>query len=313
MPMKRFIKLFCFFWLFLILAIACIRIAWILMTPRIMARNVLDKDIHTVVLGGSVGRAAWDDTIISGSKNLCGAAMTFGGALNNLKWATEYNMNKPDTVILSAGLVSMIYFYDEVDVPEALLNRDEEKRNILNYPFFFNNYKRYIDYWSYVLVSFPYKNLEAYKRIEGDFFNQYSNEINHPLAFNQINKAIERAKEFDDQHLFSEEYLKTHFTYQLNNLHKIKEYCDAHQQTLIILNTPMYKILDMASDKGYRQLLCSELGDSTLVADYSHFKVPDSTYFRDPEHLNIKGAQYFGEHIEKEGLKLQYAIDYCMN
>ena len=122
-----------------------------------MERNVLDKDIHTIVLGGSVGRAAWNDSIISGSKNLCGSAMTFGGALNNLKWATEYNKNKPDTVILSAGLVSMAYFYDEVDVPEALLKRDEEKRNILNYPFFFNNYKRYIDYWTYVLVSFPYK------------------------------------------------------------------------------------------------------------------------------------------------------------
>ena len=65
----------------------------------------------------------------------------------------------------------------------------------------------------------------------------------------------------------------------------------------------------MASDKGYRQLLCSELGDSTLVADYSRFKVPDSTYFRDPEHLNTKGAQYFGEHIAREGLQLQYAID----
>ena len=311
--MKRFIKLFCFFWLFLILAIACIRIAWILVTPRIMARNTLGKDIHTVVLGGSVGRAAWNDSIISGSKNLCGHAMTFGDALNNLKWATEYNENKPDTVILAAGLVSVAYFFDDVDVPEALLKRDEEKRNILNYSVFFNNYKHHFEYWEYILVSFPYKNLEAYKGVEGDFSTQDHNEINHPLAFNQINTAIERAHEYDKQGNMSEEYLKTYFTYQLDNLHKIKEYCDAHQLTLIILNTPMYKILDMASDKGYRQLICSELGDSTLVADYSHFKVPDSTYYRDPEHLNIKGAQFFGEHIEKEGLELQYAIDFCMN
>ena len=95
-----------------------------------MERNTLGKDIHTVVLGGSVGRAVWNDSIIPGSKNLCGSAMTFGGALNNLKWATEYNENKPDTVILAAGLVSVIYFYDEVDVPIALTERKEEKRNL---------------------------------------------------------------------------------------------------------------------------------------------------------------------------------------
>ena len=313
MSMKRFIKLFCLFWLLLILAIAIIRIVWILVTPNIMERNTLGKDIHTIVLGGSVGRAAWNDTIISRSKNLCGSAMTFGGALNNLKWATEYNENKPDTVILAAGLVSVIYFYDNVDVPIALIERKEEKRNILNYPVFFDNYKHYIEYWTYILVSFPYMNFDAYKNVEGDFYNFESNEINNPLAYNQIHTAIERAKEYDDQNPLSEEYLKTHFTYQLDNLRKIKEYCDAHQQTLIILNTPMYKILDMASDKGYRRLLCSELGDSTLVADYSRFKVPDSTYFRDPEHLNIRGSLYFGEHIVKEGLQLQYAIDYCNN
>lgn len=309
--MKRFIKLFCFFWLFLILAIACIRIAWILVTPRIMERNALDKDIHTIVLGGSVGMADWNDSIIPGSKNLCASAMTFGGALNNLKWATEFNENKPDTVILAAGLLSLVYFYDEVDKPTMLLKWKEEKRNVLTYPVFFDNFKHLRDYWEYVLVSFPYNNFEAYKGVEGGFSVGDNNEINNPIAFNNINLVIERSKEYGDHGLFSEAYLKTHFTYQLNNLRKIKEYCDAHRQTLIILNTPTYKISDMVSDKGYRQLIRSELGDSTLVAEYTRFEVPDSTYYRDLEHLNTKGALYFGEHIAREGLHLQYAVDYC--
>ena len=311
MSMKRFIKLFCFFWLFLILAIGCIRIVWILVTPAIMEKNVLDKDIHTIVLGGSVGMADWNDSIIPGSKNLCASAMTFGGALNNLKWATEYNENKPDTVILSAGLLSFLYFYDEVNMPNMLNKWSEEKRNLLTYPVFFDNFKRHKDYWKYVLISFPYNNFNAYKGIEGGYVADNSNEINNPIAYDHINLVIERAKEYDGEGSFSEEYIKTHFTYQLNNLHKIKEYCDAHQQTLIILNTPLYKISDMVSDKGYRQLICSELGDSTLVADYTRFEVPDSTYFRDLEHLNTKGALCFGEHIAKNGLQLQYAIDYC--
>ena len=313
MSMRRFVKLFCFFWLFLLLAIACIRIAWILLTPTIMEKNVLDKDIHTIVLGGSVGMADWNDSIIPGSKNLCGSAMTFGGALNNLRWATEFNENKPDTVILAAGLLSLVYFYDEVDVPFVLLKTSEEKRNVLTYPVFFENYKHYLDYWKYVLVSFPYKNFDAFKGIEGGFASDNSNAINNPIAYDHINLVISRAKEYDGQGLLSEDYLKTYFTYQLNNLREIKKYCDAHQQTFIILNTPLYKISDMVSDKGYRQLICSELGDSTLVAEYTRFEVPDSTYYRDLEHLNARGALYFGEHVVREGLQIQYAIDYCMN
>ena len=313
MSMRRFLKLVCFFWLFFILAIAFIRIAWILVTPLIMERNVLDKDIHTVVLGGSVGMSDWNDSIIPGSKNLCASAMTFGGALNNLKWATEFNENKPDTVILSAGLLSLVYFYDVVDIPYVLLETREEKRNLLTYPDFFENCKQFKDYWEYVLVSFPYNNFDAYKGVEGGYEPNNSNEINNPIAYDHINLVIERAKEYDDQGLLSEEYLKTHFSYQINNLRKIKEYCDAHGQTLIIFNTPTYKISDMVSDESYRKLICSELGDSTLVAEYTRFEVPDSTYYRDLEHLNTKGALYFSEHVAREGLQLQYAIDYCKN
>lgn len=313
MSMRRFLKLVCFFWLFFILAIAFIRIAWILVTPLIMERNVLDKDIHTVVLGGSVGMSDWNDSIIPGSKNLCASAMTFGGALNNLKWATEFNENKPDTVILSAGLLSLVYFYDVVDIPYVLLETREEKRNLLTYPDFFENCKQFKDYWEYVLVSFPYNNFDAYKGVEGGYEPNNSNEINNPIAYDHINLVIERAKEYDGQGLLSEEYLKTHFSYQINNLRKIKEYCDAHGQTLIIFNTPTYKISDMVSDESYRRLICSELGDSTLVAEYTRFEVPDSTYYRDLEHLNTKGALYFGEYVAREGLQLQYAIDYCKN
>ena len=312
MSMKRFLKLFCFFWLFLLLAIGCIRIVWILVTPHIMKRNVLDEEIHTVVLGGSVGMTDWNDSIIPNSKNLCTSAGTFGGALNNLKWATEFNENKPDTVILSAGLLSLVYFYDEVDLPFVLLKAKEEKRNVLTYPVFFDNYKPYLDYWKYILVSFPYNNFDAFKGVEGGFSAGNNNEINNPVAYDHINTVIERSKEYGDQGLLSEAYLMTHFNYQINNLRKIKEYCDAHLQTLIILNTPLYKIPDMVNDNGYRQLICSELGDSTLVAEYTRFDVPDSTYYRDLEHLNVKGALYFGEHIAREGLQLQYAIDYCM-
>ena len=67
----------------------------------------------------------------------------------------------------------------------------------------------------------------------------------------------------------------------------------------------------MIDDSGYRQLIRAELGDSALIADYSRFEFPDSTYYGDLEHLNSRGAKYFSNHIAREGLRLQYAVDYC--
>lgn len=310
--MRKFLHLFCVFWLALIFMIGCIRIVWILLKPVVVERNVLDRTIHTIVLGPSNGEFAWNDEIILGSKNLCASATSFGGAFNNLRWATEYNENKPDTVILCASFVSLAYINDK-DMPRQLNRWDEEKRNLLNYSVFFDNYCRLIDYWKYILVTFPIKNFQSYKKIEGGYLYMERDELDNPHVSDKINAVIQRAMEYDDQNIMSEEYLRENFTYQINNLRLIKEYCDAHQQTLVILSPPVYRISDMVKDEGYWRLLCSELGDSTLVANYSRFEFPDTTCFADFEHLNYKGARYFSEHIVKEGLRLQYAIEYCNN
>lgn len=79
----------------------------------------------------------------------------------------------------------------------------------------------------------------------------------------------------------------------------------------IVVFQSTHKIPDMIDDSGYRQLIRAELGDSALIADYSRFEFPDSTYYGDLEHLNFRGARYFSKHIAKNGLELKYAIDYC--
>ena len=76
-------------------------------------------------------------------------------------------------------------------------------------------------------------------------------------------------------------------------------------------NQPRIQQAQTTSHSGYRQLIRAELGDSALIADYSRFEFPDSTYYGDLEHLNSRGAKYFSNHIAREGLRLQYAVDYC--
>lgn len=308
--MRRFVKLFILFWLVFISVMCCIRTAWIHLKPVFVEKNVLDKKIHTIVLGPSNGECAWDDSIISGSKNLCASAMSFGGALNNLKWATEYNENAPDTIILCASLVTLVYIPDE-EMIHQLLAWQEEKRNLLNYSNFFKNYCRYFEYWKYIFTSFSFHNFQEYGTIDGGYLYLERDKLDNPHVYDRINSVIERMHERDEQ--VSEEYLMKYCTYQISSIRKIQEYCDAHQQTLIILSTPLYRIPDMISDKGYWHLICSELGDSTLVADYSRFELPDTTYYGDLEHLNYKGARFFSEHIEKEGIQVRFALDYCKN
>lgn len=81
---------------------------------------------------------------------------------------------------------------------------------------------------------------------------------------------------------------------------------------MVVLNTPIYKTLGVfLDDDGYKKLILSELGDSTLIADYICFEFPDDSYYGDVEHLNKKGAEYFSSYIAKNGVSFQYLVDYC--
>ena len=115
----------------------------------------------------------------------------------------------------------------------------------------------------------------------------------------------------EGQDEISEQYIRDHYKYQVDFLREIGNYCRENHKVLIILSPPIYKIPDMIDDSGYRQLIRAELGDSALIADYSRFEFPDTTYYGDLEHLNFRGAEYFSKHIAKNGLELKYAIDYC--
>ena len=304
--MKKFLIIICLFFFVLTVIIASIRFSWINKYPLVFENNFIDSFTNTIVLGPSNGVFAWNDTIIPFSRNLCGSANSLGACYNILKWSTEYKRVQADTIIICASFVAMVYNNDD-EILFNLQNWNEERKNILNYNSFFYSLRNKWEYWEYLLFRFPVVNF--YNNVGYDGYQHSDrNQLHHPMLFRQINRIIETAGGGGG---FSESFLRSYCSFQIEFLKRIKEYCNEHKKTLIVLSTPVYKIPDMIDDSGYYSIIRSELGDSALIADYSRFEFPDSTYYADLEHLNSRGAEYFSKHIAQNGLELKYAIDYC--
>ncbi|MBR5074770.1 MAG: hypothetical protein IKX26_06030 [Bacteroidales bacterium] len=299
--MKKFLLYAGIFWIAFFALIISLRCLWIRYAPSFLERGFIGKDIHYVVAGPSNAQFAWNDRIIPHSKNLCFTALSMGACYNTVKWAVEYNGTKIDTVCLGASFIGILFNDDSRIDP-----RFEEEKRLLDYDDFFHQFRHDSRYLKMAISSFS-NTLVGKRRMGGGYQDLTRNKLHHPKAFDRVKKVKEMAGEGG----WTEAKIREKCQYQIRHLRRIKEYCDNHNITLVILSTPVYKIDEILSDDGYRSLLKNELGDSTLIADYSNFKLPDDSYYADVEHVNQKGAEYFSKYIAEHGLTLQYAIDYC--
>ena len=302
--MKKFVTLIILFAIAYLGVIAAIRFSWLHFVPTHLERNFIKEGTHTVVLGPSNGTFSWDDAIIPHSSNQCAIGSSLGSCYNTLRHVTEYNSVKVDTVVLCASLSAFAYYHDGISL-YLLQKENEELRNVLNYQTFYGHYKDKKEYWSLALTSSPFTYFKG--EISHGFEPLHRDKLNHPKLYDALNEVIDLAGGEDK---LTEQFYREHCKYQTANFKQIVSYCKDHHQTLIILSPPVFKIPDIVDDRGYRQFLKAELGDSVLVADYSRFEFPDTTYYADLEHVNYKGAKFFSEHIAKNGLKTEYLIDY---
>lgn len=303
--MKKFVLVVTLFWMFFFGIIGGIRFSWLHFAPNFMAKNFISPETHTIVLGPSNGLYAWNDSIIPHSRNLCMQGNSLGSCYSMLKRVVECNDSQIDTVVLCASAVAMAYYHDGIK-NYLLKHHDEDIRNIFNQDVFFEHYKNEPEYWKIAFTTIP---IRSYKLgVEGCYSYLERDKLDHPHLYDSFNEVMELAGGGKDD--VTEGFLREHCKYQIDNLLLIKHYCDEHGKTLILLTPPVYKIPDMMSDKGYYELICHELGDSTLVADYSRMNLPKN-YYADLEHVNFRGARVFSEEIARDGLKVEYAIDYC--
>ena len=282
-----------------------LRILWFWVSPLMLTRNTISKDIHTIVIGASNGECSWDDELIMGSKNLAYSGKSYLSNLTNLRYAVEYNECTIDTVIVCAGVPSFLYYTkDDLGRIERIIS--DEKTSVLSKEEFYLCHRDELLYWKTFFTTSPL--LVSPQRPMGAYLPLHRDKLGDPKAYESIHRRLSECGGKDG---FTEIYIREHCGLQVKGLKKIKEYCDAHNIVMVLYHSPIYKIPDMVSDRGYKNLILSEYGDSVLIADYSRFQFPDTTYYADLEHINAKGAKYFSKFIRNNGLKLQYSIDYC--
>lgn len=297
--MKRFLKFIGISCLFLIVILIGIRLLWINHTVRAYPVNVIPGDVHTIVIGASNGECAWNDSILPGTRNLCYSGYTHAAIYNSLRWAVEYNDAPVDTVLFCINVPSLIYFEDSI-IGESTWVHKEEQVSFLDYPAFFSIYREFPDYWKLITnLDFLWAPERTTPGGEFRFLNR--DKLNDPHSYDAVRSALSRIGGKDG---FSEDYIRSHCTIQVAFFRKVIRYCRDKQLNLHILCTPLHNVPDMIGNKGFYDFLSAELDKSSMIADYSRFPLPDSTYFGDLEHLNHRGARYFSEHIAKNGLKL---------
>ncbi len=303
--MKKFLLFIGTFILLYVLTVICLRVIWIELFPQILTKNVIDKNIHTIVIGASNGETSWNDSIIVGTKNLAQSGRTYMSNLTTLRYAVEYNECSIDTVIVCAGMPSFLYYTkDIIGKYERLIS--DEKTSLLSYEAFFNCHKDEGLYWKALLTQNPL--LKTSRIPAGRFVKLERDKLGDPRAYESINK---RLLEFGGKNGFTEEYIREHCRLQIMGLRMIHDYCERNNIVLILYNSPIYKIPDMVSDRGYKDFIHSEFGDSILIANYADYQFPDTSYYGDLEHVNCKGANLLSNDINNNGLNLQYSINYC--
>lgn len=303
--MKKFILFIGLFVVGYFATVTVSRAIWYWASPSMLSRNVIKGNIHTILIGASNGECSWDDGIILGSRNLAKSGRTYLSNLTTLKYAIEYNDCSVDTVIVCAGVPSFLYYTkDDLGQFERIIS--DEKTSVLSKKEFYLCHRDEFLYWKAFFTTSPL--LSSPQRPMGEYLPLDRDKLGDPKAYESINRRLSECGGKDG---FTEAYIREHCILQVKALKKIKEYCDTHNIIMVLYHSPIYKIPDMVSDKGYKNFILSELGDSVLIADYSRFQFPDTTYYADLEHINAKGAELFSKYIRCNGLKIQYGIDYC--
>ena len=296
--MKKFIIfVVSMFLIYVIIVIGAKRI-WGVYLPSHLKRNFVSEAIHTVVIGASNGECAWDDNIITGTKNYCSSGYTNLDTYYQLKYILDYNDTKIDTVIICQSLLNLLLYEDErYELKSTIIQ--SEPRALLDYSKFYATYRNSPNFYKTQVGSIRWIKSINSQPFSNGFLNLHRDKMKD-ANYGDIKVALEKVGGKDG---LTADYIKEHCSLQVKWLEEIRNLCKEKNIVLTILCTPIYKIPDMIGENGYYNLLGKLFTKDLLIADYSRFEMPDSTYFGDPEHLNYEGAQIFSKDIAENGIR----------
>ncbi len=264
----------------------------------------IQPDSHIVVLGNSLGTTCFNDSILSGWRNLCRVGEYYVHSVPALEKIISVN-SQIDTVMIVVGIPSLIGMDDEYFYNFNIGRLGAEDDRIALFDGWSMNYN--IGCHSFV----PYLLTSGFriwrrKMAQDSFLYLQSHNLYHGSC--SIDEYIKKYGENGSQE-YSYKRLCSMNKVQMAGLERMIEICQKHQVTCVLFNTPLYHMDRFIDDKGYKEYL-STLDDSLLIADYASFVMPDTACYGDVHHLNGIGANYFCREIKTEGLKMEYLIDY---
>jgi hypothetical protein len=95
--------------------------------------------------------------------------------------------------------------------------------------------------------------------------------------------------------------------YQMKYLRKIYEYCERQDIQVILLNTPVYPLLEEIQEPmktAYCNFAENELSKALLI-NHSNYPLPDEA-FRDLGHLHSKGAIMYSNYLSDTNFKVNF-------
>lgn len=265
--------------------------AWII---RKKSDYRIEPSCHTIAIGTSTIWTSINDSILTSWKNCSEGGQPFISI-----YAKLYNILKTnrqiDTVLLSTEPIDFLRLEPDLTSRKKM---DYLKVHIVNAPS-----ELYEDLPSIPLIkiftTLP-STLISLSPIcaAGNYKYLKRNKLNLEI---QLTKK-EFAKYKDNKFCLSKEDIERTSPLQIKWLKKIINLCKEYNTQLVLFNAPTYNLDEFYCLEGYFDLLSTFSDNDLLIADYSEFQFPDTSYMADIIHLNHKGADYFSNHLKKYGL-----------
>lgn len=269
----------------------------------------LSKNIHTVFIGPSTIQCAINDKMLEGSINLGRSGTNYTSFTPVLEKILDNNP-QVDTVFLTHGIFMVMAYDDESIQAEPLQYVHSHFPFVTIAPWqdYKDIYMKNINFYSALLTP-PIKELfsrtQTLKDIQFGYSASEKRNLNKRDAEWSIswrdNRFVEQGSNRD---LYSIDYIKAHYTYNLNHINSAIEICRKNNVVPILFFPPLYQINRWVNDEGFREYM-KQLDGSLLVADYQNFEFPNDDYYQDVYHLNADGARFLTSNIADKGYNVE--------
>lgn len=249
----------------------------------------LSKDIHSIILGHSHPEMAYNDSLITGFKNLGHSAETF--------FYTYYKLKK---VVSNNPQISTVYLEFSNNQIEAVMNDWTWGKDYLSYRY--PIYNAFIDLEGQeLLIS---HNMETYlNSISLATSNNLQWLSKKDFKFLKRMGGYEFTKRTDLDSLLATDFKQNpQYAYSKTTLanenlkyaQKIVSFCKSNNLNLKLIRTPQHPSLPvLRNEERFQNVKDSLFGDIEFL-DFNNFTL-ENDEFADLDHLNYKGARRFSK------------------